>query len=400
MQGIYGGKMKYSVAKPVFHGNERKYLLDAFDSTWISSIGKYIDKFENEFAKYCDTKYALTCSNGTTALHLAMLAIGINSGDEVIVPTFTYIATANAVSYCGAKPIFVDCRHDTWNIDENLIEKAITKRTKAIIVVHIYGHPCEMEIIWRIAKKHNLIIIEDAAEAHGAIYYSENKSRYNAKRRILSSNINKNKVPIKVGSLGNIAIFSLFGNKIITSGEGGIITTNDDKIAEKIKLLKDQGMSKERRYWFPIIGYNYRMTNLQAAIALAQLENIDWHLNRRRTNAEIYNNYLKHSEFINCPIEVNNVKHVYWMYSIILTDNCRLERDNIINKLKKYGIETRPFFYPMNQLPPYYKNNNSNNYPIADKISSRGINLPSGNNLEKSDIEEICKILLQIVKIK
>jgi perosamine synthetase len=370
--------MKYPVAKPVFHGNERKYLLQAFDSTWISSRGEFIDKFESEFAAFCGVKHALTCSNGTAALHLSLLAIDIGPGDEVILPTFTYVATANAVRYCGATPVLVDCHSDTWNIDETLIEKAITKRTKAIIVVHIYGHPCEMAPIQKIAEKHNLKIIEDAAEAHGAAYFNPQQT--------------------KTGALGDIAAFSLFGNKIITSGEGGVITINDSGLAEKIKLLKDQGMSPTQRYWFPIVGYNYRMTNLQAAIALAQLENIDWHMERRRKIVDTYNNYLAASKFINIPVERNNVRHAYWMYSIALTKQCALTRDDVITKLTKVGVESRPFFCPVHRLPPYYNSKNADNYPVADEISSRGLNLPTYSDLSENSIGKICDVLLHIVQ--
>jgi perosamine synthetase len=400
--------MKYPVARPVFHGNERQYMIQAFDSSWISSTGQFIDRLEKEFARYCGTEYALTCSNGTAALHLALLALDIGPGDEVIVPTLTFVATANAVRYCGATPIFIDCRNDTWNIDETLIEDAITEKTKAIIVVHLYGHPCEMGPIWEIAKKRDLKIIEDGAEAHGAIYYSEKSKEQRAKseeqRAQSKAQIAQRRAPGPMryahvaGSLGDIGTFSLYGNKIITSGEGGVITTSNKELFEKMRTLRGQGIDPNERYWFPIIGYNYRMTNLQAAIALAQLEDIDWHLERRRKVAETYNNYLADSQLIKCPVELDNVKHAYWMYSITLADSCPFARDDVAKHLAEAGVETRPFFYPMHQLPPYYKEVTAMKYPVADKISSRGLNLPSGNDLSEGDINEICEVLLHAIQ--
>lgn len=417
--------MKYPVATPVFHGNERKYLIEAFDSTWISSTGKFIDRLEAEFAEYCGTKYALTCSNGTTALHLSLLAIDIGLGDEVIVPTLTFVSTANAVCYCGATPVFIDCREDTWNIDETLIEEAITERTKAIIVVHLYGHPCEMGPIWKIAKKHNLKIIEDAAEAHGAIYYTaEGRDHMSDSKRTGKKDSSKQegqkaasgpegstpqredeaqsaqrRVPGPMryahiaGSLGDIATFSLYGNKIITSGEGGLITTNDQALYEKMKQLRGQGLDPKKRYWFPVIGYNYRMTNLQAAIAVAQLEDIDWHLERRRAVADTYTKYLSNSKMINTPVEVDNTKHAYWMYSITLAKKCKISRDQVMSRLADAGIETRPFFYPMHQLPPY-KNSKTMRFPVANRISSVGLNLPTNSALTEDDIAYISNTLI------
>ncbi len=393
-----GDEIKYFVAKPVFRGNERKYLLQAFDSTWISSRGEFIERFESSFAAFCNVRYALSCSNGTTALHLALLSLDIGPGDEVILPTFTYVATANAVRYCGANPVFVDCRSDTWNIDETLIENAVTKRTKAIIPVHLYGHPCEMEPIWNIARKYGLSIIEDAAEAHGAVYFSHHQFGITLTPSENAANTNEAKKASKTGALGDIATFSFFGNKIITCGEGGMITTNDFHIAEKIKLLKDQGMSPVQRYWFPIVGYNYRMTNLQAAIALAQLEDIDWHLARRREIANWYKARLADSPFVKIPYEGNNVKSSFWMYSVILTERCFITRDKVILELAKAGIESRPFFYPVHQLPPYYREEIAKKYPVADKISSRGLSLPTHSSISRDAVDEICKILLNIVE--
>jgi len=354
------------VASPVFAGNEKKYVLDCIETGWVSSIGKYIKEFEDEFASFCKVKHAISCSNGTVALHLALLAYNVGPGDEIIVPTLTYVATANVVTYCGARPVFVDSEPETWNIDPKRIEEKITPNTKGIIVVHLYGHPADMDHILEIAEEYNLFIIEDASEAHGALY--------------------KNRI---AGSIGNIGTFSFFGNKIITTGEGGMVVTNSDKLAERIRLLKGQGMDPKRRYWFPIIGYNYRMTNIQAAIGLAQLETIDFHLKKRREVANYYYEYLRDVPGVILPVEKPWAKSVYWMFSIVLDKNIPIERDAFIDKLYKEGIETRPVFYPMHVLPPY-KDLQNDNFPVADNISSRGLNLPTHSNLSEEDIELIC----------
>jgi perosamine synthetase len=349
---------------PVFNGNEKSYVVDCIDSSWISSNGKYVNKFEENFAEFCGTKYAISCANGTVALHLALLACGIGPGDEVIVPTLTYIATANAVTYCGSRPVFVDSEPETWNIDPKCIEEKISDKTKGIIVVHLYGHPVDMDPVMKLARKYNLFVIEDAAEAHGAEY--------------------KNK---KTGSIGDIGCFSFFGNKLITTGEGGMVTTNDSKLNEKMRLLRGQGMDPNKRYWFPIIGYNYRLTNIQSAIGLAQLENISFHLSKRREVANLYYNYFQSlTDFIELPVEKQWARHSFWMFSILLKDKVKISRDDLIAKLDKSGIETRPLFYPMHILPPY---NENIQYPIAENIAFRGLNLPTHALLTEENIKYI-----------
>lgn len=359
---------KIPLAYPLLNGNEKKYVLDCLHTSWISSVGKYVDQFEKSFQDFCGTKYAISCANGTVALHLALLACGIGKGDEVIVPTLTYIASANAVSYCGALPVFVDSEKDTWNMDPAKIEEKINERTKAIIAVHLYGHPVNMEPILKIAEKYGLIVIEDAAEAHGAEYKGK-----------------------KVGSIGHIGCFSFFGNKIITTGEGGMITTNDDALNEKIRLLKNQGMDQNRKYWFPVIGYNYRLTNLQAAIGLGQMENIQEHLKKRRDISSLYDRYLKHlANCIELPKEEKWSRHSFWMYSILLKDQAKVDRDQLISLLAQDGIETRPVFYPMHTLPPYQE---KDSYPVAEHIAKRGLNLPTHGLLTEDEIRYIAERL-------
>ncbi|GGG63318.1 DegT/DnrJ/EryC1/StrS family aminotransferase [Paenibacillus radicis (ex Gao et al. 2016)] len=358
-----------SLAGPVLNGNEKKYVMDCIDTGWISSNGKYVTAFEEKFAEFCGVQEALSCANGTVALHLPLLAYGIGPGDEVIVPTFTYIATANAVKYCGATPVLVDCEESTWNMDPSLIEEKITEKTKGIIVVHLYGHPVDMDPIMEIARKHNLFVIEDAAEAHGAEY--------------------KGKI---VGSIGDVGTFSFFGNKIISTGEGGMITTNNKELAAKMRLLRGQGMDPKKRYWFDVVGYNYRMTNMQAAIGLGQLENIDWHLSKRKDVANAYiAQFSAYSELFTLQPEMPWAKHSYWMVSILLSDKIKISRDELMNLLAVDGIETRPLFYPMHQMPPYFE---ESTYPSADKISARGLNIPTNAVLSDAEINYICDRLV------
>ena len=357
------------ISKPSITQKELEYVCDAVKSGWVSSLGEYINKFEKEFAKYCNVEYALSVCNGTTALHLALTALGIGKGDEVIIPDFTFIATANAVYYTGAKVVTVDIEENTLCIDPNAIKKAITPKTKAIIPVHIYGHPANMEEINKIAKEYNLYIIEDAAEAHGA--------EVNGK---------------KVGGLGTLGVFSFYGNKIITSGEGGMITTNDRNLYEKMKYLRDHAMSKEKRYWHTEVGFNYRMTNLQAALGLAQLERIDDILAKKKKIYEWYREEL--GELIDQGIvklnyEANWAKNVYWMICFEILGYNEEKRDNLMRYLKEKGIDSRPYFYPISDMPMYEKQDT----PITHKVYQRGLNLPSFFDLDREEVEYICNVI-------
>ncbi len=360
---------KIPVSEPTLLGNEEKYVLDCLRSNWISSKGRYTQTFEEAFTSFCGVKHAIAVANGTAALHVALLALGAGENDEIIVPTLTYVATANAVTYCGARPVFADCEFDTWNIDVGQIESLITQRTKGIIVVHLFGHPVDMDPLLEIAEKHELFVLEDTAEAHGAVY----KGR-------------------KVGTMGDAATFSFYGNKIITTGEGGMVTTNSDVIAERIRLLKGQGMDPQRQYWHPVIGYNYRMTNIQAAIGLAQLERVEELIKRHRCNAHLYSELLKESSSLVLPVEKKWANHVYWVYGILLKDS-QQSRSQVMEDLAKRGIETRPFFYPVHLMPPYYRDIS---LPIAEMISAQGIILPSSANLLKDNIRQVCQELIDL----
>lgn len=309
------------VSEPSITQKEISYVLDAVKSGWVSSLGHYINEFEKRFAEFVGTKYALTTSNGTTALHLALVSVGIKKGDEVIIPDLTFVATANAVTYTGAKPVMVDVEQDTWCIDLKCFKKAIRKKTKAIIPVHLYGHPANMDKINKIACEHGLYVIEDAAEAHGAEY--------------------KGKM---VGSLSDCGVFSFYGNKVITTGEGGMITTDNEELYEKAKYLRDHAMSKEKRYWHTEIGYNYRITNLQAALGLAQLERIEELILKKRQIFKWYKELLQDIEGIRLNPEKKGVKNVFWMVCLVLDKDFKIGRDELIKKLKEKGIDTRPFF--------------------------------------------------------
>jgi len=370
---------KVPIAEPALNEKDVAYVSEAIRSSWISGRGRYVAKFEGDFVKWLGADFGVATSSGTTALHLALATLGIGAGDEVVVPAFSMASIPFAVSYTGAKPILADSEWSTWNIDPNKIEEKVTERTKAIVVMHTYGHPVNMNPVLKIARNYNLYVIEDAAEAHGAEY--------------------KNK---KVGTIGNIGCFSFFANKIITTGEGGMLVTHDPEIAEKASVLRDMAFDRDpsRKFLHKYIGFNYRLTNIQAALGLAQLERIDEFVNIRRKNAQIYNKLLKNVEGILTPPEANWAKNVYWMYSILIDEEIYgRSRDQLMESLKEeYNIETRPFFVPISQQPPYEKLFRNQKYPIAEKLSIMGLNLPSGNTLTKEQVEYVASAIASLGK--
>ena len=358
------------VYEPLLNGKEEEYVLDCLRSGWVSSLGKYIPQFENLFAQFCGVPYGVAVCNGTVALHLALTTLGIGPDDEVILPSLTFIATANVVRYTGAKVVFADSEEKTWTIDVADIRRKVTARTKAIIPVHLYGHPADMRAIMALAKEKGLYVIEDAAEAHGAMAYGK-----------------------RVGSFGNINAFSFYGNKIITTGEGGMLTCNDAGLTERMRFLRDHAMSPEKRYWHTEVGYNYRMTNLQAALGVAQMERIDEFLQRKYALADIYNEGFSHIHGITLPPKADWAEPVYWMYSILINDDFPFSRDEVMKKLKEAGIDSRPFFYPIHTMPPY---ENGQSLPVTDNLSRRGINLPSSITLTVSDLKRILDAFRQM----
>jgi perosamine synthetase len=369
---LYDKRAHIAVAKPLLDEDEIELVNECIVTGWVSSGGKFVSRFEEMMANYCETDYAVACSSGTSALHLALLSIGIGPGDEVIVPSLTFIATANAVTYTGAKPVFVDSEYQTWNINPDILEEVVTERTKAIIPVHLYGHPANMDPINEFAKEHNLFVVEDVAEAHGATY--------------------KNKM---TGSLGDAAIFSFFGNKIITTGEGGMVVTNDEGIADRCRTFRDHGMSTERRYWHEVLGYNYRMTNIQAALGVAQMGKIDRIIKRKKEIAEQYKERLNNVPGITLPANMQWASNVYWLYTILLDENivgCKVV--SLMSKLKDNGIDTRPIFPPVHSQPIYA---NGQVFPVAEKISSMGISLPSAPEIRDEDVKKICDLILTSV---
>ncbi len=352
------------ISQPSITQKEIDYVTDAVKSGWVSSLGKYIDMFEEKFALYCGTKYAVATSSGTTALHLALVTLGVMADDEVIIPDLTFVATGSAVKYIGAKIITVDIDENTLCISPDAIKKAITSKTKAIIAVHLYGHPANMEEINKIAKEHSLFVIEDAAEAHGA--------KVNGK---------------KVGGLSNAGVFSFYGNKLITSGEGGMITTDDEELYKKMRYLRDHAMSKEKRYWHTEVGFNYRMTNLQAALGVAQFERIDELLAKKKEIFEWYQDGLKDIKGIKLNYQTSWAKNVYWMVCLELNGYTESQRDEFIQKLKNQNIDSRPYFYPVSDMPMY----DNADTPITHKAYQRGLNLPSYFDITKEQVKYVCK---------
>lgn len=356
---------KYPVYQPSLTGNETKYVNECLDSTWISSKGRFIGEFEKGFMSYIGARHAATVSNGTVAIHLALVALGIGPGAEVIVPTLTYIASVNAITYTGATPVFCDSLESTWQMNPDDVRRKITSRTRAILAVHLYGHPCEMDDLVKISREFNLFLVEDCAEAFGSLY----KGRH-------------------VGTFGDIGTFSFFGNKTITTGEGGMVVTEDETLYDRMTHFKGQGLAQHREYWHDVIGYNYRMTNICAAIGCAQLEQADSFILKKRQVAEWYKRDLE-----GCPVtfqnEVGDVRHSYWMVSILVPRT--VDRDPLRNALRERGIETRPLFYPVHSMPMYSAA--FQRHPVAEDLGWRGINLPSYPGLEEPSVKEICAVI-------
>lgn len=364
------------VCEPDLSGKEEAYLLDAFRSGWLSA-GSYVRAFEQAFADMAGTKQAVSTVSGTEALHLALAASGVGSGDEVILPAFTMVATALAVCYLNARPCLVDSEAETGNIDVSLIESRITERTKAIIPVHIYGHPAEMDSIRQLAGKYNLKVIEDAAEAHGALY----KGR-------------------PVGSLGDCACFSLYANKIVTTGEGGMITTSDEALAEHLRRLKDFSRCPENRFVHTELAYSLRMTNMQAAVGLAQVERVSESVERKRLLAARWTQALGGIAGLRLPVEKDGCRSVYWMYGIRVTAEFGMTAGSLMSALFARGVETRAFFVPFNKQPAF---NNmgyflDESYPVAEELGRQGLYLPSGLNISQEQIEKVAEAIKDIQK--
>lgn len=365
------------VCEPFLSGNELKYVADAIETGWISSAGKYVKAFEDAFASYCGAKYAVGVCNGTMALHLALVSLGIKEGDEVIIPNFTMIASAFAVCYTKAVPVFVDVDIDTWNIDPKLIESKITDKTRAIMSVSIFGNPCPIDAIKGIADKYNLKIIEDAAESVGAEYKG-----------------------IKTGNLADISAFSFFANKNITTGEGGMVVTNDEDLYQKCLYYKNLcfALDAPRNYLHNDIGFNYRLSNLHAAIGLAQTEKADLYRKMRILNANLYKKYLDEVAGIYFQKTQEDSLSVHWMNALVIKpEEFGQTRDQLLLYLRQNGIDSRLFFIGMNKQPSLirYGCKSNDSYPVTDNLSANGFYLPSASNLSEAQIAYICDTIKQ-----
>jgi perosamine synthetase len=347
------------IYRPYLTGTERQYVNECLDSTWISSKGEFIGRFERCFADFICASHVTTVCNGTVALHLALLAIGIKPGDEVILPTLTYVASANMIVAAGAKPVFVDSLEDTWQIDPSAIERAITPRTRAVMVVHLYGAPCDMKAISDVCKKNQIFLIEDCAEAFGTLFSEKH-----------------------VGTFGDVATFSFFGNKTITTGEGGMVVAKKSDVLNKAIHLKTQAVSPTREYWHDEVGYNYRMTNICAALGLAQLEHAESILKKKRQIARWYDQYLSGLP-IKRQAEPAHSHHSWWLYSILVKPDFR---DLLRGHLSQASVETRPVFPPVHMMPHY---RSGHEFPVAQKISEAGLSLPSYPDLTEADVRLI-----------
>jgi perosamine synthetase len=362
------------ISKPCLGGREVEFVDDAMRSGWISSSGSYISKFEELCASYIDVKHGVATTNGTASLQLALAALEIGRGDEVIVPNFTFAATINSVLHSGATPVLAEVDVASWTIDIEIVRRLITKRTKAIIPVHVYGQPCDMASMLEIASKHNLFIVEDFAEAFGAEFNKE-----------------------KVGSIGHIGCTSFFANKIITTGEGGMCFTDDVELEKRMRILRDHGMATDRKYWHVSAGYNYRMTNLQAALGCGQIEQVREKLNVRKKIEELYKEYFSDSRHITFQNNIINRGKICWIVTVLVDQELSISPEWLVQRLAKHNIEARPLFFPLNSMPPYQKllKVGSN---ISEELNRRGVSLPTFEEITEEEIERVATTFLRLLE--
>jgi len=362
---------------PLVDGNEKKYLDECISSGWISSEGPFVKQFEAHFATRVQRKHAIAVSSGTAALDVAVEALGIGPGDEVILPSFTIISCISQIVRSGAKPVLVDSDPQTWNMDSNQIAEKITERTKAIMIVHIFGLPVDMEFIFYIASKHNIKIIEDAAEMHGQSY--------------------KNK---PCGSFGDISTFSFYPNKHITTGEGGMVVTDDEQLAEDCRSLRNLCFQSQERFVHKRLGWNYRMTNMQAALGLAQLERLDEFVERKRRMGAKYTKMLRGLKNVQLPLsKMNYANNIYWVFGLVLKNTLNFDAKEAIKRLREEDIDCRPFFYPMHKQPVLIKMGffQSESYPVAERLFKRGLYIPSGMALKDEQIDQVAKKVIEVL---
>jgi perosamine synthetase len=369
-------KIRFQVSKPVLCGNERRYVIDAVDSGWISSNGTYLPKFEQAISEVLSVDECLSTSNGTAALHLACLLFDLKPVDEVIVPSLTYVASANAIAYCGARPVFADSDPLTWNATYECIEKVWTPRTVGVLAVHLYGMPTDIHKIADLCRGRGAWLVEDCAESLGATVFGR-----------------------PTGGFGDASTFSFYGNKTVSTGEGGALYVRDPERRRRARMLRGQGMDLDRRYWHPILGYNYRMTNIAAAIGLGQIEMLDFHLAERRRVAARYCKQLRPLEaegLLQLPAQIDGYEGSCWLFSAVLTGGGEERRAEIMNRLaSEHGIETRPFFVPMHRLPMY---SSAHPLPRAEFLSAHGMNFPTYTGLGDNEIDEICDAIEHVLR--
>jgi perosamine synthetase len=369
------------VNEPLLGGRELEYVADCVKSGWISSAGSYLNRFEKEWAGYCHQSHGIGVSNGTAALEIAVRALGIGPGDEVVMPTFTIVSCAFAVAQAGATPVLVDADPATWGIDVDRIEEKITPKTKAIMVVHIYGHPVDMTKVMALARKYGLPVIEDAAEVHGSMCLYTDENGDQSWRRC--------------GSFGTVSTFSFYANKIITTGEGGMVLTSDPAIARRCQDLRNLCFRADRRFLHDELSGNYRLTNLQAAIGVAQLERIGQILELKRWLGAAYGKRLQGLDGIHLPVEKPWGKNVYWMYGLVVDEKLGITAAELASRLKESGVDTRPFFLGMHEQPAFHKMGlfKGERYPVADRLARQGLYLPSGLGITEEQIDRVVKAL-------
>jgi perosamine synthetase len=378
--------IRIPVNEPLLSGQELEYVSECLRTSWISSSGRFIDEFEEGWAGYCGRRYGIAVSNGTVALQVAATCLELKPGDEVIMPTFTIISCALAVIYSGGVPVLVDCDPRTWCMDVEQVKSKITEHTRAIMPVHIYGHPVDMDPILDLAERHSLAVVEDAAEVHGAEYLSGRGTTHPAWRRC--------------GSFGTLSCFSFYANKLITTGEGGMVLTNDAKLADKARSLRNLCFQPERRFYHEQLGFNFRLTNMQAALGVAQIERMDKIVARKRWIGQEYNRRLADLKGLQLPVEESWARNVYWMYGIVLSEEAGMDATAFGQKLKQHGIETRPFFLGLHEQPVFHKRGLflHERYPTSERIARQGLYLPSGLALTAEQISQVCEAVNEVLK--
>ena len=373
------------VNEPHFGGREAEYVAECVRTGWVSSAGRFIEEFESRWAEVCGRRYGIAVSSGTAALMTAVACLGLGPGDEVILPSFTIISCALAVLYSGARPVLVDSDPRTWCMDVSQVESKINSRTRAVMPVHIYGHPVDMDALERLAERHSLAVIEDAAEAHGAEYLSNRGTGRERWRRC--------------GGFGELSVFSFYANKLVTTGEGGMVLTDDPDLAERARSFRNLCFRPDRRFYHEEAGWNFRLTNMQAALGLAQVERFDEIVARKRHIAREYTRRLSGLGGVALPVEEPWARSVFWMYGLVLGDEVDMDNARLAEELQRRGVETRPFFLGMHEQPVFHRRGlfEGERHPVAERLARRGLYLPSGLGLTGEQLERVCEAVREVL---